>query len=145
MGKDQNKPYSVSNNVALGKYGEAIAVEHLIKCGYSILAKNFRAKCGEVDIIAKKEKSLVFVEVKTRESLSYGFPEEAISKRKIGKIKSLARLFVATNNSFSNFDIRFDLISIVIDKTLTSFNNRGSYNRTHSLKNFEIKHIENAF
>lgn len=131
----------MSKKLILGKHGESIATDYLIRCGYSILAKNYRCKFGEVDIIAKESDKLVFIEVKTRISLNYGFPEEAINKYKIGKIRNVAKLFMANNTNFSNFDIRFDIISIIVDRNLTNHNHSSK----NSSKNFKIKHIVNAF
>ena len=70
----------------LGLIGEKLAVRLLQKKGYKILEKNFRCKLGEIDIIALEEDTLVFVEVKTRWSKSFGEPEEAVTPRKIHSI-----------------------------------------------------------
>ena len=58
----------------LGKIGENLASEYLEKQGYLILERNFACRQGEIDIIAKDEKEFVFVEVKTRKSLKFGYP-----------------------------------------------------------------------
>lgn len=71
---------------SFGFIGEKLAVNLLQKKGYRILEKNFRSKLGEIDIIALEDNTLVFVEVKTRWSKSFGPPEEAVTPRKIRSI-----------------------------------------------------------
>ena len=66
----------------IGKTGESIAVRYLRKQGYRIVEQNFRSKAGEIDIIAREKQSLVFVEVKTRSSRSFGSPKWAITPKK---------------------------------------------------------------
>ncbi len=76
-----------TNNVQKGKKGEDIAVEYLEKSGYKILDRNWHySKNAEIDIIAENNGILVFIEVKTRTSLNFGHPFEAITKSKIDKI-----------------------------------------------------------
>lgn len=74
------------NNKEIGIWGEGIAATYLIQKGYSIVLRNYYTSEGEIDIIAfqevDEERMLVFVEVKTRTSIKYGFPEEAITKKK---------------------------------------------------------------
>lgn len=70
----------------LGGIGEKLAANLLQKKGYRILEKNFRSKLGEIDIIALDKDTLVFIEVKTRWSKSFGPPEEAVTPRKIRSI-----------------------------------------------------------
>ena len=70
------------NNHELGKEGETRAVEFLWKKGYRILERNFRTKRGEIDIIARNRKEIIFVEVKTRKNLDYGFPSESVNDNK---------------------------------------------------------------
>ena len=76
------------NNISKGKFGENIAVDYLKQNGYKIVSTNWHySKNAEIDIIAEENKNtLVFVEVKTRTTLNYGHPFEAIDKRKIEKI-----------------------------------------------------------
>lgn len=107
--------------------GEQIATDFLVNKGYRILKRNYRHSCGEIDIIAFKQGIMVFVEVKTRTSLRYGTPEEAINKSKIHHIKSTAMGFLSEFN-ISFKEIRFDVIAIY---------RQGD--------NFEINHIEAAF
>ncbi len=74
------------NNKEIGRWGEEIAATYLKRKGYSIVLKNFYTSEGEIDIIAlqeeNEERTLIFIEVKTRTSEKYGFPEEAITMKK---------------------------------------------------------------
>ncbi len=96
-----------------GKTGEALACAHLKKLGYAILSRNYRTKMGEIDIVAREGKCLVFVEVKTRQSDVYGMPEESINKKKMNKLARLAQLYIR-NKRLHEMPARFDVVSVVI-------------------------------
>jgi len=66
----------------LGSWGESIAAEYLVKRGYKIVDRNVRTSYGEIDLVARQEDVMVFVEVKTRSNMRFGFPENAITPRK---------------------------------------------------------------
>lgn len=70
----------------LGVSGEKMAAEYLKRKGYLIIDKNFRTREGEIDLIAERNKELIFIEVKTRTSFTYGSPEEAVDAKKQQKI-----------------------------------------------------------
>lgn len=112
----------------LGKSGEEIALRYLKKKKYRIVERNFRFFRGEIDIIAHDQKTLVFIEVKTRKSKSFGLPEESVTPSKQRQIRKIARGFMAQNN-LRNTECRFDVISLFINK-------KGEY---------KINHIQNAF
>ncbi len=97
----------------LGEAGELLAANFLAQKGYSIIQRNFRCKVGEIDIIASDGNYLVFVEVKTRRSLNYGSPVEAVDIRKQQQIYRTA-LFYLQQNAIDNQDIRFDIIAITM-------------------------------
>lgn len=78
----------------LGRAGEEEAARHLHSCGYRILARNWRVRAGEIDIIAEHDGVVVFVEVKTRTSDAYGFPEEAVTPRKVARLRALAGMWL---------------------------------------------------
>jgi len=96
-----------------GNEGENLAASFLVQKGFEIIERNYRYGKGELDIIAKDKEFLVFVEVKTRESLEYGLPEEAITKRKITQIRKIAEAYLAENN-LTDESIRFDVIAILL-------------------------------
>ncbi len=115
----------MSHNLELGNQGEDWAAQWLQDQGYEVWLRNYRYGKAEIDIIARKEKLLVFVEVKTRTNVSFGDPEIAVSRVKIGHIKKAAEHFIHLNDW--PHDIRFDVIAI-------SLNGQR-----------EIRHIEDAF
>ncbi len=97
----------------LGNIGEQIAVEYLIKNKYQILRRNFYCRQGEIDIIAKDKKEIVFIEVKTRINNSFGEPAEAVNKVKQTHMYKSARYFLYKLNLLDIFS-RFDVIEILI-------------------------------
>lgn len=112
-----------------GAYGENLARSYLRKKNYRIVAKNYRCRLGEIDIVAQKRDLLVFVEVKTRVDNLFGEPFDSVTKEKQNRLCNLAEHFVA-HNGFTDMTLRFDVISILFDR--------------HG-KVQEFVHIENAF
>lgn len=96
-----------------GIKGEQIAVNFLINNNYAILFRNWRFGKKEVDIIAHKDNTLVFVEVKTRSHFDFGFPEEAVNTQKQSFLKLAAEAFIDSNPQYTL--LRFDIISILLD------------------------------
>jgi len=95
----------------IGDQAEKDAVELLKKNGYKILQKNYRVPFGEVDIIAKDKKAIVFVEVKMRSSDGFGLPQEFVDKRKRKKIIAAAISYIKVNN-LKDTDFRFDVVAL---------------------------------
>ena len=87
----------------------------MIKNGYKILEKNFKVKCGEIDIIAKDNDEYVFIEVKTRTSKKYGMPVEAVDNNKKKHIVNVSRYYIY-KNYLQNCCIRYDIIEVYRDK-----------------------------
>ena len=112
----------VNKNLKLGKKGEAQARKYLQKNGWKILETNWRNPFGEVDIIAKKDDTIAFIEVKTRLSDSYGVPSEAVTEQRKHRYIMGAKYYFA--NREIDCTVRFDIIEIF----------RG-----------QLNHIENAF
>lgn len=100
---------------ALGPIGEDLATGYLQKAGYKILTRNYRQKCGEIDIIAEDRGILAFIEVKTRKSLLYGHPFAAVTEKKQRQIGRVAQDYLCRNNLF-NRPARFDVVSILLKK-----------------------------
>jgi len=96
----------------IGKEGESIAVRYLKKQGYKIVEQNYRSKVGEIDIIAKDKKTLVFVEVKTRRSRSFGSPKWAVTPKKQKAISMTALYYLKMTNQ-TGANARFDVVSIL--------------------------------
>jgi len=84
---------SKSLNRETGKLGEDLAAKYLQQLGYLILERNFKTKFGEIDLIAQKNHFLIFVEVKYRSSLFFGYPYEAVNKRKLYRLKRLVDFY----------------------------------------------------
>jgi putative endonuclease len=110
----------------LGKKGEALAVDFLTQKGYDILSTNYRFKHLEIDIIAKNNSQIVFVEVKTRQTSFLAGPEETVTKSKQKLIIKAANQYIIENEI--DEESRFDIISIILN------------NNTKS-----IEHLEDAF
>ena len=102
----------MSRKNELGKRGELLAADFLRQNGYEILHTNWRFEKAELDIIARKDKIIVFAEVKTRSSDKYGNPEESVSESKQSHLHRAAEAFIEQNKITS--EIRFDIISIIL-------------------------------
>lgn len=79
----------------IGALGEKIAAEYLTRLGYVIRERNFRSREGEIDIIAEKDDFLVFIEVRTRRSLSFGTPEESVTAQKKERLIAMTQAYMA--------------------------------------------------
>ncbi|NML22110.1 YraN family protein [Pseudoflavitalea sp. G-6-1-2] len=97
-----------------GHYGEAIAAEWLQLNGFSILHRNWKYRRYEIDVIASKEEMLHFIEVKTRTSHQFGYPEEAVSKKKMENMMKCADRYQQTDTRWKR--IQYDILSISISK-----------------------------
>lgn len=100
----------MSEKIRTGNAGEKQAAAYLEGKGFEIIARNYRYRHAEIDLIAKKENLLVFVEVKTRRSSRFGEPESFVTSRKIAKIFEGAEQYIYETNWHGN--IRFDIVSI---------------------------------
>lgn len=100
------------NTRAIGTRGENIAVEYLQKNGYKILDRNFNCRYGEVDIIALHGQYYVFIEVKSRNTMLFGTPREAISSNKQQRIIGVARYWLFKKRK-TGVPVRFDVVEVV--------------------------------
>lgn len=103
------------NHLETGVQGEAFAAEYLEKKGYLILQKNYKNKIGEIDIIAQTDETLVFVEVKTRRGLKYGYAFEAVDIKKRNKIIKTSQLYLVSHQSF-DIQCRYDIIEVYLGR-----------------------------
>lgn len=110
-----------------GNWGEEQAAIFLERSGYEILHRNYRYQHAEIDLIAVKERLLIFVEVKTRKWVSYGQPEEFVTVSKARLIKKAAEHYIFDQDW--QYDVRFDVISIHIQ----------------GKSKYSVRHIEDAF
>lgn len=113
------------NRKAKGDFGEKLAVKYLKKQGYRILNTNFKTELGEIDIVMTDEVTLIFVEVKSRSTDNFGYPSEAVTFHKRGKINQVASQYIKKFMLF-NVDVRFDVVEIYLEEN-------------------RINHIVNAF
>lgn len=97
----------------IGSWGESLAADFLAERGFDILARNVRTAYGELDLVARRGELLVFVEVKTRSSRAYGFPEEAVTARKQQHLLQSAQAYLETYSAAA-VDWRVDVIAISI-------------------------------
>jgi putative endonuclease len=111
----------------LGRYGEQLAKDFLIDAGYRILDQNWRYGRAELDLIASKDHSIIFVEVKTRRSADHGEPEDFVNWKKEKQLEFASSAYIAQRNHHG--EIRFDIIAII-------FENKDLY---------QINHIQDAF
>ncbi|MBQ3053775.1 MAG: YraN family protein [Clostridia bacterium] len=109
--------------------GENFAVKFLKRKGYKIICQNYDAHFAEIDIIAKKRDTTVFVEVKQRKSTAFGLPCEAVGKEKQGKIRRCAQYYIGKFRPQGDF--RFDVVEI--------------YGSCDGIKKPKAIQIENAF
>jgi putative endonuclease len=110
----------------LGKKGEQLAVDFLLKKNYDIVERNYRFDKAEVDIIAQKGDTLAIIEVKTRSSTDFGNPQDFVKPKQIKNLVKAVDEYVTVNAL--DVEVRFDIIAIVKEK--------DGYN---------IEHLENAF
>ncbi len=110
-----------------GIKGEQIAENFLLRKGYTILERNWRFGKKEIDIIAETNGLLIFIEVKTRATTYFGYPEDAVSANKQDFMKLSAEAYIMEHVQFS--EVRFDVISIIFVNDIVK----------------EILHIEDAF
>jgi putative endonuclease len=104
----------MGRNQLLGAKGEELVSQYLSAQGYRIIARNWRIKDGEIDLIARRsDGQITFIEVKTRSNENYGHPLEAISKEKAYRLQRLALAWLVMNNEFGS-DYGIDCASVLI-------------------------------
>jgi len=101
------------NKHTTGQAGEQAAESFLQKKGYVILARNYQVKTGELDLVVRDGEYIVFVEVKTRKGLEYGYPREAVGHTKQKRIIATAQLYL-TRHRLTDSNIRFDVVEVLM-------------------------------
>jgi putative endonuclease len=96
----------------VGDAGEDAAVAWYVAAGYDVVARNWRVRDGELDVIARRGPVLVFCEVKTRRSDAFGSPADAVTPRKQARIRRLAAQWLAANRGRGADELRFDVASV---------------------------------
>jgi len=113
----------MAKHTELGKKGEQLAVDFLIKNDYAIIERNYRFDKAEVDIIAQKKEILAIIEVKTRSTGAFGNPQDFLKPKQIQRIVKAVNEYVIENRL--DVEVRFDIIAIIKEK-----------------KEFKIEHLE---
>ena len=116
----------MSKHLETGRQGEERAAAYLTGRGFEVVARNYRRRRAEIDLIVRRAQLLVFVEVKTRRSAAYGLPEAAVTRAKAARVIGAAEHYIRENNWLH--EIRFDIVSVL-------FVNGAA----------EIEHLEDAF
>lgn len=98
---------------AVGRFGEDVAARYLKDAGFTLLDRNWRCSDGEIDIIARDAGVLVFVEVKTRSTLAFGDPSEAVNYAKAARLRRLAMRWLDEHREGFWPELRFDVVSVV--------------------------------
>jgi putative endonuclease len=98
-----------------GEQGESLAAWYLKKNGYKIIEQNYRSHLGEIDIIAREKKTIVFVEVKSRRSVRYGSPKWAVTPKKQRKISMIALHYLKATRQMGQ-KARFDVVAITSNR-----------------------------
>lgn len=119
----------MSSGRSLGNAGENMAATYLLEHGYKISERNYRCPIGEMDIVAFDGDELVFVEVKTRTSLRYGYPYQAVDYRKQQRYYRISAFYRASHPQYADLNCRFDIIEVYLLNNDTQ----------------NINHIKNAF
>jgi putative endonuclease len=117
----------MSKHLETGRAGEQQAAGWLLQQGFEIVARNYRYQKAEIDLIVRKDRLLVFVEVKARSGTAYGMPEAAVTSSKSRRIVFAAGQYIQEIDWLD--EIRFDIISVLFNANAT----------------VEIEHIEDAF
>ena len=129
---EKSESFCTTGRQELGKLGESLARELYESNGFRIVVQNYRCKAGEIDLICVKDKLLVFCEVKTRLSLIFGIPAEAVDSKKVKHIRRVASWYLSQKMNitrlYEDFDMQFDVVEVVFVN--------GEY---------EINRVENAF
>ena len=98
----------------LGVSGEALAEDHLRGLGYEIVSRDVRTPLGQLDLVAKDGRTLVFVEVKTRAGHGFGLPQEAVDARKIRKLRQLGLYYLKMRPHRG--PVRFDVVGLTLSQ-----------------------------
>jgi putative endonuclease len=122
----------MNSRIALGAAGETRAAQYLMRRGYRIVARNVRADRVEIDIIARRGRVLAFVEVKTRRTRAYGYPEDAVDARKRARLVRGAAAWLHENRGQrrSGQTVRFDVVACEC---------------TSNQELWQIRHLKGAF
>lgn len=98
----------------MGKLGEKIAKKRLLNKNYILVEENYHTRFGEIDLIFEDGNVLVFVEVKSRTNLNYGYPEQAVKKIKLRRLMKAAEIYLVKNPQYESWLYRIDVVGLTI-------------------------------
>jgi putative endonuclease len=104
---------SARQRSTLGAYGEALATRYLRETGMTVLDRNWRCELGEIDLVLREGSALVVCEVKTRSSLAFGAPIEAVTRQKAARLRRLAARWLAEHDLHPP-EVRIDLVGVLV-------------------------------
>lgn len=116
VGQTINKFYrlkrcmTVTDKRTIGNRGEQLAAEYLVSKGFEVVARNYRHKHAEIDLIVQRDNWLIFVEVKTRSSADFGEPEDFVDAKKVNKMFEAADEYIYSTNWLGH--VRLDIVSV---------------------------------
>ncbi|MER7280913.1 YraN family protein [Dactylosporangium sp. NPDC000244] len=116
----------MNHNQLVGGFGERVACRYLVSQGLVLLDRNWRSSAGELDVVARDGADVVFVEVKTRSSTRYGHPAEALVPAKVRRLRTLAQMWLATNDVRWE-RVRFDVIGVLVGRGVAIQHLRGAF------------------
>jgi putative endonuclease len=114
------------HNQLVGGYGERLAGRYLVSQGLVLLDRNWRCPAGELDLIARDGADVVFVEVKTRRSVRFGQPVEAVVPSKARRLRKLGAQWLSANGAGYG-EVRFDVVSVLLGRTVAVQHLRGAF------------------
>jgi putative endonuclease len=106
---------TAQQRMATGGYGEAYAARYLTRIGMVVLDRNWRCELGELDLVLRDGRVLVFCEVKTRASAAFGSPLESVTPAKVARLRRLAARWVAEHQVRVS-DVRLDVVGVQLDR-----------------------------
>jgi putative endonuclease len=105
----------MDNRRRFGNASEVAAARFLEGKGYKILVHQFKTRRGEIDLVAEKDGELVFVEVKARRNMKFGYPEAAVRRDKVGRMAAAANFYLEENN-LTDKPFRLDVVAMLLEK-----------------------------
>ncbi len=102
-----------SENKKTGSRGEELALGKLLSKGYQLLQKNYGNKFGEIDLVMRDGKTIVFVEVKTKIGDDFGTPEEMVNRNKLARVRKMGEVFLVESGNW-NCPCRIDVVAVVL-------------------------------
>jgi len=108
---DHGEP-GTAPHLALGAWGERVAERRYRRDGYRVLARNWRCPSGEIDLILERRGVVVFSEVKTRSSMAFGLPAEAVDRRRQSRLWAAAATWIRSTGAHPT-ELRFDVVSVL--------------------------------